>query len=224
MGLPCPLSGEPMLFFLSLVGEGGAGFPICRQKAQPTSICNRDRREVMSLRWVLAVKRSGGWWIEKLCKKAFQAGRLIRHITCRAQQQGCHHLFIMWLAAGGVEVGYCIVGEELQVNSSFMIRLRGCNMECCRNTMDHLHIKKNLCVCVFKYFFTFCFHFWGANLFFMENAYWQYLPQIEFAEYFFSTAIIIICRFSVFVEQPSSKNGVGPLYSRRMKSLLMEEL
>lgn len=29
MGLPGPLRGEPMLFLLSLVGEGGAGFPIC---------------------------------------------------------------------------------------------------------------------------------------------------------------------------------------------------
>lgn len=31
MGLPGPLSGDPMLFLLSLVGDGGAGFPICKQ-------------------------------------------------------------------------------------------------------------------------------------------------------------------------------------------------
>lgn len=34
MGLPGPLSGDPMLFLLSLVGDGGAGFPICKQKAK----------------------------------------------------------------------------------------------------------------------------------------------------------------------------------------------
>lgn len=33
MGLPGPLSGEPMLFLLSLVGEGGAGFPICKNNS-----------------------------------------------------------------------------------------------------------------------------------------------------------------------------------------------
>lgn len=31
MGLLGPLRGEPMLFLRSLVGEGGAGFPICRK-------------------------------------------------------------------------------------------------------------------------------------------------------------------------------------------------
>lgn len=35
-GLPGPLSGDPMLFLLSLVGDGGAGFPICKQKKPKT--------------------------------------------------------------------------------------------------------------------------------------------------------------------------------------------
>jgi len=39
MGLPGPRSGEPMLFLRSLVGEGGAAFPICQgQKKQNTVI------------------------------------------------------------------------------------------------------------------------------------------------------------------------------------------
>ena len=33
MGLLGPLRGEPMLFLLSLVGEGGAGFPICNNRS-----------------------------------------------------------------------------------------------------------------------------------------------------------------------------------------------
>lgn len=36
MGLPGPLSGDPMLFLLSLVGDGGAGFPICKQTNKQT--------------------------------------------------------------------------------------------------------------------------------------------------------------------------------------------
>lgn len=38
MGLPGPLSGDPMLFLLSLVGDGGAGFPICKQKKPKPSL------------------------------------------------------------------------------------------------------------------------------------------------------------------------------------------
>lgn len=37
-GLPGPLRGDPMLFLLSLVGDGGAGFPICKQKKNPQTI------------------------------------------------------------------------------------------------------------------------------------------------------------------------------------------
>lgn len=112
MGLPGPLRGEPMLFLLSLVGDGGAGFPICKTTKEHKSFihlktswvsyqCFHHYSECQWLKYVSVfnvivhwVHKISYWWTEPPLSKALQSS--VKSLVLLYTELSIQAAFIIW--------------------------------------------------------------------------------------------------------------------------------